>query len=217
MYLYSLFLVSLFSLFFLLFYFFVQDQLSSMAWSLLWIPSLPDGALPFPLNSQSSWQLFPWQLLALLFKCLSLGYKEQWDIALMACQRHFSQCLIHINLPSVFECPWWHHIHSVWSIKQAGPTLTQEIHFNTQHQRRGRNQLPKKEIWLHFYRRNLLPVTCCMYLSSQNLSSLSLIAWSPSLSLCQSFLSSHLSLALGIFVAPLVADDWKGTASSTLG
>lgn len=105
MYLYALFLVSLFSLFFLLFYFFVQDHLSSMAWSLLWIPSLPDGALPFPLNSQSSWQLFPWQLLALLFKCLSLGYKEQWDIALMACQRHFSQCLIHRHLPSVFWVP----------------------------------------------------------------------------------------------------------------
>lgn len=95
-----------------------------------------------------------------------------------------------------FECPRWHYIHSVWSIKQAGPTLTQEIHFNTQHQRRGRSQLPKKGIWLHFYHRKLLPETCCMYLSSQNLSSLSLIAWSPSLSLCQSFLSSHLSLAL---------------------
>lgn len=95
MYLFSLFWVSLFSPFFL-FYVFLQDQLNGLK---LFMKTPAYRAMPFlsPLNSQSSWLLFTWQLLAMLLTYTSPRYKEQWDIALMAWQRGLIECLIHIH------------------------------------------------------------------------------------------------------------------------
>lgn len=91
----SLFWVSLFSPFFL-FYVFLQDQLNGLK---LFMNTPAYRAAPFlsPLNSQSSWLLVTWQLLAVLLRYLSPGYKAQWDIALMACQRGLIECLIHVH------------------------------------------------------------------------------------------------------------------------